>query len=73
MPRQLGTTVKEVAFLAGKGVQVTTADGQSALFGDSSSVAYKLSVWAAMAKQAQERGINYTTIDLRFGNRPVMQ
>ncbi|MCK9518758.1 MAG: FtsQ-type POTRA domain-containing protein [Dehalococcoidia bacterium] len=73
LPRQLGTTVTEVAFLTGKGVQVTTADGQSALFGDSSSIAYKLSVWAAMSQQARTQGINYTTIDLRFGNRPVLQ
>ena len=73
LPKQLGTTVTEVAFVAGKGVQVTTADGQSALFGDSSSIGYKLAVWAAMAKQAQVKGINYTTIDLRFGNRPVLQ
>jgi len=73
LPRQLGTTVTEVAFLPGKGVQVITADGQSALLGDSSSIAYKLSVWAAMAQQARVQGINYSTIDLRFGNRPVLQ
>ncbi|MGE5595114.1 MAG: cell division protein FtsQ/DivIB [Hyphomicrobiales bacterium] len=73
LPRQLGTTVTEVAFLPGKGVQVSTADGQSALFGDSSSIGYKLAVWAAMAQQARAQGINYTTIDLRFGNRPVLQ
>lgn len=73
LPRQLGTTVTEVAFLAGQGVQVTTADGQSALLGDSSSIAYKLAVWAAMSQQARAQGINYTTIDLRFGNRPVLQ
>ncbi len=73
LPRQLGTSVTEVAFVAGKGVQVRTADNQSALLGDSSSIPYKLSVWAAMAKQAKASGINYTTIDLRFGNRPVMQ
>ncbi|MCC6381714.1 MAG: FtsQ-type POTRA domain-containing protein [Dehalococcoidia bacterium] len=73
LPRQLGTIVKEVAFLAGKGVQVTTADGQSALFGDSSAIPYKLAVWAAMAQQAQARHISYTTVDLRFGNRPVLQ
>ena len=73
LPAALGTEVTEVAFVAGKGVQVTTADGQSALFGDSSSIAYKISVWSALAKEAQVRGINYTTIDLRFGNRPVLQ
>ena len=73
LPRQLGTQVTEVAFTAGKGVMVKTADNQSALLGDSSSIPYKLSVWAAMAKQAKSSGINYTTIDLRFGNRPVMQ
>lgn len=73
LPRQLGTTVAEVAFTSGKGVQVTTTNGQTALFGDSSSIAYKLSVWAALAQEAQVRNINYTTIDLRYGNRPVLQ
>jgi cell division protein FtsQ len=73
LPQALGTTVMEVAFVAGKGVQVTTADGQTAMFGDSSSIAYKLAVWAALAKQARVERINYTTIDLRFGNRPVLQ
>ncbi len=73
LPRQLGTTVAEVAFTTGKGVQVTTANGQTALFGDSSSIAYKLSVWAALQREAQVRSINYTTIDLRYGNRPVLQ
>lgn len=73
LPRQLGTTVKQVSFIAGKGVQVTTANDQTALLGDSSSIAYKLAVWAAMAQQAQAQRINYTTIDLRYGNRPVLQ
>lgn len=73
LPLQLGTTVSEVAYLEGKGVQVTTADGQVALFGDSSSIAYKLSVWAALQTEARIRGISYTSIDLRYGNRPVIQ
>lgn len=73
LPRQLGTTVAEVAFITGKGVQVTTTNNQTALLGDSSSIAYKLSVWAALAQEAQVRRINYTTIDLRYGNRPVLQ
>ena len=73
LPRQLGATVVEVAFSTGKGVQVTTSNNQTALFGDSSSISYKLSVWAALAREAQVRSINYTTIDLRYGNRPVLQ
>ena len=73
LPRQLGTTVRQVSFIAGKGVQVTTTNNQTALLGDSSSIAYKLSVWAAMAQQAQTQKISYTTIDLRYGNRPVLQ
>ncbi len=73
LPQELGTQVTEVAFVAGKGVQVTTANGQSALLGDSSSIAYKLAVWAAVSKQADSQRMNYTTIDLRFGNRPVLQ
>ena len=54
-------------------VQVTTTNNQTALFGDSSSISYKLAVWAALAQDAQVRRINYTTIDLRYGNRPVLQ
>ncbi|MBK7127075.1 MAG: FtsQ-type POTRA domain-containing protein [Dehalococcoidia bacterium] len=73
LPRQLGTTVAEVAFITGKGVQVTTTNNQTALFGDSSSIPYKLSVWAALQSEAQAQRINYTTIDLRYGNRPVLQ
>ena len=73
LPGALGVGVAEVAFLAGKGVQVTTSDSRTALFGDSSSISYKLAVWGATQKQAHAQGIEYTTIDLRFGNRPVLQ
>jgi cell division protein FtsQ len=72
LPQQLGTQVAEVAFLAGKGVKVTTTDGRSALFGDSSGIAYKIAAWAAMAKEADREGISYSAIDLRAGNRPVL-
>lgn len=73
LPAALGSTVSDVSFVAGKGVQVTTADGQTALFGDSSSIDYKLAVWAAVQKEAREKGLQYTTVDLRFGNRPVVR
>lgn len=73
LPRALGTEVVEVAFTPSRGVQVTTADLQVAVFGDSSSIAYKIAVWAAMAREARRLQIPYTTIDLRFGNRPVLQ
>ena len=72
LPAQLGVQVTEVAFLADKGVQVTTSDGQVALLGDASGIEYKLAAWAAMARAADERGIVYRAIDLRFGNRPVL-
>lgn len=73
LPQQLGTTVAEVAFITGKGIQITTTEGTIALFGDSSSIAYKLAVWAALTAEARQRQITYTTIDLRYGNRPVLQ
>ncbi len=73
LPKTVGINATEVAFVAGKGVQVTTAEGRTALFGDSSSIAYKLATWAALARDAKARNINYTTIDLRYGNRPVLQ
>jgi cell division protein FtsQ len=72
LPAQLGVEVTEVAFLAGKGVQVTTGDGQVALLGDASGIDYKLAAWAAMARRAEAEGIVYRAIDLRFGNRPVL-
>lgn len=72
LPRYLGATVAEVAFTQGQGVTVTTTANQVALLGDSSSIPYKLAVWAALATEAQQRRINYTTIDLRYGNRPVL-
>ena len=71
-PSVLGVNISEVAFLDGKGVQVTTADGQAALFGDASGIAYKLAAWAAMAREAKRMGIKYTTVDLRSGQRPVL-
>ena len=73
LPSVLGTEVSEVAYLAGKGVQVTTTSGLTALLGDSSAVAYKLAVWASVAQEAADRGFVYSTIDLRYGNRPVLQ
>ena len=73
LPARLGVVVTEVAFVAGKGVQVTTASGQVAIFGDSSGIEYKLAVWEAIAAEAASRNLAYTTIDLRFGNRPVVQ
>ncbi len=73
LPERLGTSVTEVAFLTGKGVQVTTADGHVAVLGDSSGMDYKLAVWAEMAATAEEEDIDYNVIDLRYGNRPVLQ
>lgn len=73
LPGALGTEVAEVAYSASRGLVVTTENGQVGVFGDSSSIRYKLSVWAALAAEAQARHISYTTIDLRYGNRPVLQ
>lgn len=73
LPQTLGASVAEIAYVPERGLQVTTADGETAIFGDSSSISYKLSVWAAMAQRAQADDIPYSTIDLRYGNRPVLQ
>lgn len=73
LPEQLGVRVTAVDFEAGKGVVVTTADGTRAYFGDASGLEYKVAVWAAVANESAARGIRYSVIDLRFGNRPVVQ
>jgi len=72
LPARMGVKVVEVAFLAGLGVQVQTADGDVALLGDGADMEYKLSAWAAMAKEAHRQGVNYRAVDLRFGDRPVL-
>ncbi len=69
----LGTRAIEFTYSPGEGIRVRTEDGQTALLGDSSSIAYKLAVWARVAEEALARDITYSTIDLRFGDRPVLR
>lgn len=72
LPETLDVTVSEVAYSEALGVQVTTGDGRTAVLGDASSIPYKLAAWAAVATEARVRGIDYTRVDLRFGDRPVL-
>ena len=69
----LGTRATELTYSPGEGIRVRTEDGQTALLGDSSGIAYKLAVWARVAEEALARDITYSTIDLRFGDRPVLR
>ncbi len=69
----LGTRAVELTYSPDEGIRVRTADGQTALLGDSSGIAYKLAVWARVAREATARDIEYATIDLRFGDRPVLR
>ena len=69
----LGTRAVELTYSPDEGIRVRTADGQTALLGDSSGIAYKLAVWARVAQEATAQDITYSTIDLRFGDRPVLR
>ena len=69
----LGTSAVELTYSPDEGIRVRTADGQTALLGDSSGIAYKLAVWARVAQEATAQDITYSTIDLRFGDRPVLR
>ena len=71
--RALGTRAVELTYSPDEGIRVRTADGQTALLGDSSGIAYKLAVWARIAEEATAQNITYSTIDLRFGDRPVLR
>ena len=73
LEQALGTRVVEVSYSPSEGVRVLTENGQTGLLGDSSGIAYKLAVWARLAQEAESRGIRYTAIDLRFGDRPVLR
>jgi cell division protein FtsQ len=72
LPAIVGVHAREVAFLAGRGLVVTTEDGKKALLGDSKAIDYKLAAWAAVDAHARDERISYDTIDLRAGNRPVI-
>ncbi len=69
----LGTQVVELTYSPDEGIRVRTADGQTALLGDSSGIAYKLAVWARVTREATARELTYSAIDLRFGDRPVLR
>ncbi len=69
----LGTSAVELTYSPDEGIRVRTADGQTALLGDSSGIAYKLAVWVRVAQEATAQDITYSTIDLRFGDRPVLR
>ena len=69
----LSTRAVELTYSPGEGIRVRTADGQTALLGDSSGIAYKLEIWARVAEEAMAQDITYSTIDLRFGDRPVLR
>ena len=71
--RALGTRAVELTYSPDEGIRVRTADGQTALLGDSSGITYKLAVWARVAEEATALNITYSTIDLRFGDRPVLR
>ncbi len=71
--KALGTRAVELTYSPDEGIRVRTADGQTALLGDSSGIAYKLAVWARVAREATAQDIAYSTIDLRFGDRPVLR
>lgn len=72
LPQKLGVQMATFALESGTGVVVTTADGRRAYFGDSSGLTYKVAVWAAVSQEAASQGLEYSVIDLRFGNRPVV-
>lgn len=71
--KALGARAVDLTYSPDEGIRVRTDDGQTALLGDSSGIAYKLAVWARVSEEATARGITYSTIDLRFGNRPVLR
>ncbi len=73
LQQALGTRAVEVAYTPSEGVRIRTADGQTAVLGGSSGISYKLAVWARVAQEAAARGIAYSVIDLRFGDRPVLR
>ena len=73
LPLELAEPALRYQYDAAQGLSVLTSTGQWAIFGDSTDLPHKLSVWKAILADAGRDGLNIHYVDLRFGNRPYFR
>lgn len=73
LPGELGEKAAGFEYLRNGGLVVETDKGHRARFGDASDFQWKLAVWKAVLKEANDQKLKATHVDLRFGDRPFFR
>jgi hypothetical protein len=63
----------EIRDLPGVGISIRTTDGKTILIGNTENLEHQISIWQQINAKAKENNIQYTEIDLRFQNHPVLR
>ena len=63
----------EIRDLPGVGISIRTTDGKTILIGNTENLEQQISIWQQISAKAKENNIQYTEIDLRFQNHPVLR
>ena len=63
----------EIRDLPGVGISIRTTDGKTILIGNTENLEHQISIWQQISAKAKENNIQYTEIDLRFQNHPVLR
>ena len=69
----LDTEVTEISNLPGVGIRIKTSDGKYLLIQNAKNLELQIQVWKQIITQAKIKEIEYTEVDLRFQNHPVLR
>ena len=69
----LNTEVTEISNLPGVGIRIKTSDGKYLLIQNAKNLELQIIIWKQIIIQAKIKKIEYTEVDLRFQNHPVLR
>jgi len=73
VPARLGLNLTALEWQNASGLTLTNDAGYRVVIGDSENIDYKLAVWAQIEAEVGRENMAGRTLDLRFGDRPVLQ
>ena len=73
VPARLGLNIAALEWQNASGLTLTNDAGYRVVIGDSENIDYKLAVWAQVEAEVGRENMAGRTLDLRFGDRPVLQ
>lgn len=72
VPARLGLNLTAIEWSGEMGLSVMTDAGYRVVIGDSENLDYKLAVWAEIESEVGRESMAGRKLDLRFGDRPVL-